>query len=247
MGESELRDKVATQAKRWLGYKESDGSHKEILAIYNEHSPLAMGYTVKATDSWCATYVSACAIATGLADIIPTECSCGRQIQLFQDLGRWEESDGYVPQVGDVIYYDWDDGGSGDNTGWPEHVGLVTKLNDTTITVIEGNIKNAVGYRTLQVGGKYIRGYGLPDYASKAVTEPVAEESSPTEVQLRALIREELASMLQALSQQPVSDWAVAELAEAVTAGITDGTRPQAYVTRQEAALMAYRASKVGG
>lgn len=38
--------------------------------------------------------------------------------------------------------------------------------------------------------------------------------------------------------------WAVDELAEAVEAGITDGTRPQAFATRQEVALMVKRAVK---
>jgi hypothetical protein len=55
---------------------------------------------------------------------------------------------------------------SGDNTGWPDHVGIVEKVSGKTITVIEGNKSNAVGRRTLQVGGKYIRGYGVPKYSS---------------------------------------------------------------------------------
>ena len=40
--------------------------------------------------------------------------------------------------------------------------------NGTTLTIIEGNNGNAVAYQTLQVNGRYIRGYCLPDYASKA-------------------------------------------------------------------------------
>lgn len=42
------------------------------------------------------------------------------------------------------------------------------------------------------------------------------------------------------------ADWAVDELAAAIAAGITDGTRPAGYVTRQECAIMALR-SKGGG
>lgn len=40
---------------------------------------------------------------------------------------------------------------------------------------------------------------------------------------------------------QPASEWASKELAEAVAAGITDGTRPRSFVTREEAAVMAVR------
>jgi hypothetical protein len=39
---------------------------------------------------------------------------------------------------------------------------------ESAIKVIEGNISNAVGYRTIAVNAKNIRGYGLPDYAGKA-------------------------------------------------------------------------------
>ena len=39
------------------------------------------------------------------------------------------------------------------------------------------------------------------------------------------------------------SGWAADELAEAVAAGITDGTRPRGYATREEAAIMVKRAS----
>ena len=36
------------------------------------------------------------------------------------------------------------------------------------ITVIEGNKNNAVGRRTLDVNGRYIRGYGVPKYDKEA-------------------------------------------------------------------------------
>ena len=39
------------------------------------------------------------------------------------------------------------------------------------------------------------------------------------------------------------SGWAVDELTEAVAAGITDGTRPRGYATREEAAIMVLRAA----
>lgn len=158
------RQKFVNTAVSFLGYKEADGSHKKIIDIYNSHKPLARGYAVKYTDAWCATFVSAMAIKCGLTDIIPTECGCGQMIQLFQKLGEWQESDAYKPQPGDVIFYDWNDSGSGDNTGWPDHVGIVENVNGSSIKVIEGNISNAVGRRTLAVNGRYVRGYGVPKF-----------------------------------------------------------------------------------
>ena len=82
-------------------------------------------------------------------------------------MGRWKEDDSYVPSVGDYIYYDWQDDGIGDNTGWPDHVGIVYSVNGNDLVIIEGNYKDSVGYRNMKVNGKYIRGYGLPNYASK--------------------------------------------------------------------------------
>ena len=44
------REKVVATAQRYIGCKESNGSHKKIIDIYNGHKPLARGYAVKYTD-----------------------------------------------------------------------------------------------------------------------------------------------------------------------------------------------------
>ena len=171
MTEQELRQQVVSIAQGWIGCKESNGTHKPIIDLYNSHKPLARGYPVKYTDAWCSTFASACAIKAGLTDIIPTECGCGKHIELFKKLGSWEENDAHVPQPGDYIFYDWQDGpnyATTDNKGAADHVGIVEKVSGQTITVIEGNMSNAVGRRTLKVNGRYIRGYGVPKYSSRA-------------------------------------------------------------------------------
>ena len=178
MTEAQLRQKVVSVMRGWLGLKESNGSHKKIIDIYNNHKPLARGYTVKYTDAWCATTVSAAAIEAGLTDIIPTECGCNPMIQLFKNLGEWQENDAYIPAPGDVIFYDWQDNGVGDNKGAADHVGIVEQVVGSTITVIEGNCSDMVKRRNLLVNGRYIRGYGIPKYASKATTWAPAETLS---------------------------------------------------------------------
>jgi hypothetical protein len=50
---------VVKQAQAWLGYKESDGTHKKIIDVYNSQRPIPVGYRVKYNDAWCATFVSA--------------------------------------------------------------------------------------------------------------------------------------------------------------------------------------------
>ena len=168
MNEAQARQKLIDIAVKYYGCKESDGSHKKIIDLYNIHTPLARGYKLKYTDAWCAGYVSAMAIEAGYTDIIPTEVSCSKMIELFKNLGRWVENDAYVAEAGDVVFYDWDDNGKGDNTGAPDHVGIIVSCDGKKFKVIEGNMSNAVGYRSLDVNGKYIRGFGVPDYSKVA-------------------------------------------------------------------------------
>lgn len=180
MTEQQLREKYVSTAKSFVGAVKGDAKHKQIIDTYNNHTPLPIGYKVKYTDHWCATTVSSIAIMCGLEDIIPQECSCSRQIALLKKINSWEEKDSYVPKIGDLIYYDWDDGADyarTDNRGAPEHVGIIVESNGKTIKVLEGNMtwkgKSVVGYRNIYVNGRYIRGFGVPNYAKKATPEPV--------------------------------------------------------------------------
>ena len=166
---------VIAQAQAWLGKNEKDGSHKEIIDIYNSQKPLPVGYAVKYTDAWCATFVSAVAVKLGYTDIIPPECSCPRMVTLLQNKGIWVEDDAHVPSVGDIVFYDWEDSGTGDNRGGADHVGIVEKVVGDTITVIEGNYSDSVKRRTLKVNGKYIRGYGVPKYDVEPTDKPVEQ------------------------------------------------------------------------
>lgn len=170
--EAALRMQVVKTAQSYLGCNEADGSHEQIIDLYNSHRPLAMNYTVQYTDSWCATFVSSVAIQCGLTDIIPTECGCERQIGLFQKIDCWEEFDGAVPLPGDIIYYDWDEKGLRDCTGWADHVGIVVGTKWPFIKVIEGNKGDSVSYRYLLLNSIHIRGFGQPDYASLLKAEP---------------------------------------------------------------------------
>ena len=172
---SKTAKRVTEQARSWIGCKESDGSHKKIIDVYNSNMPLARGYKMKYTDEWCAAFVSAVAIALGYTDIIPTECGCQKMIELFKKLGCWIEDENRTPAPGEVIFYDWQDNGKGDNTGWADHVGIVDSVSNGTITVIEGNYQNAVGQRKIAVNHKYIRGYGVPKYDAESEVKPEAK------------------------------------------------------------------------
>ncbi len=171
--EQDLRLSYVATAKQWLGYKESNGTHKQIIDLYNSHTPLAQGYRVKYDDEWCATFVSAAAIEAQLTQIIPTECGCQRQIDLFEKLETWQEDDRYIPLPGDIIYYCRQNSSNlRDCTGWADHVGIVVGTNGNRIKVIEGNYGDQVAYRYIRVDDPIIRGYAIPDYALLVAETP---------------------------------------------------------------------------
>ena len=180
MTEQQLRQHVCDIINGWIGATKGSAKHLEILQIYNEHKPLAVGYTVKPTDAYCATTVSAAWIKAGIAEYTGTECSVSRFTRIAQDKGTWVENDAYVPKLGDAIVYDWQDTGVGDNRGSGDHIGIVTQTGSSSFVVTEGNTSGGkVATRTMQVNGRYIRGFIAPDYA--AIAKALGGATIPTE------------------------------------------------------------------
>ena len=173
-------------ARAWIGCRESDGSHMEIVNVYNAYTPLPRNYKVKSNDSWCMVFISALFIKVGLANLCPLECSCGKAIEKAKEMGIWEENGAITPNVGDLIMYDWNK-----KDGWPEHVGIVESVNGNTFTVIEGNKNDAVGRRTVNVGSASIRGFVKPMYdgATPNISDiPQAENNADTTVNYKVKV-----------------------------------------------------------
>lgn len=168
MTELELRSHFVDTARSYYGAGEGSAKHLEILGIYNGQDKLPRGYKMTVNDAWCAAFVSAMAVKCGLTEILPTECSCLKMIELHKALGTWQEYDGHAPEPGDLILYDWDDGGLGDCSGSPDHIGIVVRVTGGTIRVIEGNLNNSVWHRDIQVDSRHIRGFCVPDFAKLA-------------------------------------------------------------------------------
>lgn len=160
------RAELVSEVKAHVGVKEGSNAHHKIVDRYNSYKPLPMNYKVKYTDAWCATFVSYIAIVLGYTDIIPIECSCPRMIELAKKQGIWVEDDSYTPKPGDIILYDWQDNGIGDNTGVADHIGYVMSVSGNHMTICEGNYKDSVATRGMAVNGKFIRGYICPRYNS---------------------------------------------------------------------------------
>ena len=199
--ENQLRRRVADTIQAWIGATKGSALHADILAVYNEYKPLARGYTVKTSDAYCATTVSAAYIRAGIAAWTGTECGVEKYTLIAKARGIWVENDAHVPEVGDACVYDWDDNGVGDCTGAGDHIGIVTASNGTTFTVTEGNMSGGVvGTRTMKVNARYIRGFICPDFAAIAAALSAKNESEEIEnmskEELKNLIRETVKEVL---------------------------------------------------
>lgn len=174
------RKAFVNKAASYIGCNEANGTHKPIIDIYNRNKPNGK-YFLNYSDPWCAGFVSAIALSCNLQSIIPIETYCPSMITGFKKLGSWVEDDSYTPKPGDIIFYDWQDSGYGDNAGEADHVGIVETVLGNSFTVIEGNMSNAVGRRTMQINGKFIRGFGTPKFSDDSVSTGATSISSSGE------------------------------------------------------------------
>lgn len=112
---------------------------------------------------WCACFVSWCANECGYieAGVIPKFAACASQgVPWFQSHGLWQDKS-YEPRPGDIIFFDWDDGGQ---DGQSDHVGIVEKVENGRVYTVEGNSGDSVRQNSYPIGYYEIYGYGTPAY-----------------------------------------------------------------------------------
>lgn len=167
MTELEARKMFVDKATEYYGTKEDTSAHHYIIDKYNEIAPLPRGYMMKYTDAWCAAFVSMVAHQVGLDAIFPYECSCYYMAVGLLQTNQWVEDDSYMPETGDLVFYNWSDVGEGDCIGAPNHVGIVVTVSEQsgTFNVIEGNNDNQVKYRAVKRNQRYLRGFGVLDWS----------------------------------------------------------------------------------
>lgn len=153
-----------------------------------------------------------------------------------------------TPEVGDIIIYSWG------------HTGIVYDTGVTLVFAVEGNTdrgNDANGgqvqerQRKLTEVSAFIRPWiGVREEETMIDQTKISDELIG-EILMRLSERvsdEEIYALMQRgnkyAADLDVPDWAVDEFGEAISAGITDGTRPMATVTRLEAALMSHRSMK---
>ena len=180
---------------------------------------------------WCVVFLWWCFRQAGAAELFYGGYRTASCRQLLSYHKRQAVTD-YQP--GDIIFYNF----HGKATA--EHVGICESAGGSSIVTIEGNTGvgndangGAVMRRTRSLGqivGAYRPAYEEDDMDIEALTD-------------EQLVR--LAERMQAaLGAKSVGPALRPELAEAMAAGITDGSSPDAFCTRAQAAVMVARGRK---
>ena len=183
---------------------------------------------------WCVVFLWWCFREAGASALFyggDKTASCRTLLGYYRARGQAVTDGDYQP--GDLIFYNF----QGDSD--PEHVGLCESFGGATVVSLEGNtgIGNdanggAVMRRSRTLG--QIVGAARPRYEE-------GEDMDVDKLTDAQLLR--LAERMQAaLGQRAVGAVLGPELQEAVALGITDGTRPEAFCTRAQAAVMVKRA-----
>ncbi len=131
---------------------------------------------------WCGSFVMWCANEVKLK--IPNVVYTPAGVAGFQGLGNWSNASTAKPKPGDIVFFDFIEGGNP-----VEHVGIVVKDNlDGTVTTIEGNTSPERKAKGSQANGgevalriraykknnkrkltPYIVGFGRPKFAKEVI------------------------------------------------------------------------------
>jgi hypothetical protein len=148
------RQQVIDIARSQIGIREGSNNYTKYGVWYGNY----VHSSIYQHAAWCAMFVSWCGNQAGLSsDVFYYHAYCPSGVSWYQSKGRWQWK-GYVPKMGDIVYYDW----NGDRV--VDHVGLVESYSNGNITTIEGNYSDQVKRRTINYKSSSIFGYATPNY-----------------------------------------------------------------------------------
>lgn len=172
--------KLIETAKSYVGYleKETNSNLDDFTANAGDENFTKFGkwYGLNGY-AWCAMFVSYVAWKAGIpTTVIPKQKSCTSDgVAFFKRFGRWRPIP-YTPQPGDIIYFTKDGGKTA------AHVGIVIRVDTSTVYTIEGNTSGGstlidngggVALKSYPLNYSKIMGYGNPAY-----TDMVAEHKA---------------------------------------------------------------------
>ena len=163
----DIKANVVAVAKSQIGYKEStknfkladDGKTKKGYTRYGDW------YGDKYGD-WSAMFASFVYHYAGVSKkTVPVNSGAYAWTVDLKKSGLYKTTSDYSPAAGDLVFFDTDKDGKADQ------VGVVEKVTDSKITVVEGDYKDEVAENSYKVSDDTITGYcSLPTKEKKKVT-----------------------------------------------------------------------------
>lgn len=163
---NQAADLVAV-AKTQVGYVEGTNNYNKYAESYGN-----------ANQPWCGYFISWCARQAGIPKAVIPDAGLA---SAFYGIGTYHSrTSGYVPQIGDILLYDYNYNNS------PDHVSIVEKYTASTktVTVIDGNWSDKVSNHTASMSNADVMGFVTPAYTTK-VTELSAFNLVKPSVQLK--------------------------------------------------------------
>lgn len=160
---------MLAEGKRWVdqGYREGPNNDTVFGRWYGDNN-----------EPWCDQFASYVGDASGNASAVGRFEYCPAHVNWFKSRGQWGSS----PQVGALVFYDWD----GD--GLADHVGIVVSFDGSSITTYEGNTSSGIAGSQSNGDGAYqrtrprngsIQGYGYPAYENAPAAPAPAPDPHP--------------------------------------------------------------------
>lgn len=166
---------VVELAQRELGVRENGGGNRGAdIARFGQAAGVGEGLP------WCASFISYVYARAGVEGIGGTASALAFESQ-FQRAGAYHSfrDSRREPQPGDVVVFSR--GGPGSGQG---HVGIVERVENGRVTLIEGNSGDAVRRNTYSIdalrrGAHGARGFGSLDEATRNSTRFASRERDP--------------------------------------------------------------------
>lgn len=236
MAENNTAARVLEVARGEIGTAGGD----KYIDYYNQITGIGLPHGV----AWCAAWVTWVMRHAGVPeDSVLNYKGCATASEWFGARGRFmPRSSGYVPKPGDIIMYEWNPQNEG--TAYDDgddHTGIVEKAENGIVHTIEGNNGGACRRDWWSLGNPCISGYCVPLYNMEKEEDEMSYEQFKAYMERYERER----------AEKPVSDWAQKAVAycreNGLMVGDRDGRfRPQAVITRQEAAQALFNLRKAG-
>ena len=111
---------------------------------------------------WSNMFTSFCLRFAGIEGV-PVNSGAEKMRMEWEKLNIYRHAGGYEPISGDIIFFDKNQNGT------PESTGVVIRYFDFILTVIEGDVDNAVVQTEYRIDDPVITGYGITNAANRVM------------------------------------------------------------------------------